>query len=87
MTCIVAYDIADNKIRNQLARFLLDKGVRLQKSVFAVDIERHTFKRFQKQIKAITGQSGKVAVFRLCAGCQKNAVKLAEDNEPEFYIF
>ena len=88
MTCIVAYDIENNSIRAKLARFLLTKGVRLQKSVFAVEIERHSFKGFLKQIERITGKKGKVAVFRLCIGCQNNAIQLIDDKkEHNYYVF
>ncbi|KJR40056.1 CRISPR-associated Cas2 family protein [Candidatus Magnetoovum chiemensis] len=87
MTCIVAYDIENNGIRSKLSRFLEKNGVRLQKSVFAVEIERHVFKRFLSQIETIVGKNGKIAVFRLCAGCQKNALKLMKDDEKKFFIF
>lgn len=86
MTCIVAYDIEDNKIRAKLSRFLEGKGIRLQKSVFAVEIERHVFTRFTNKIETLTGNHGKIAIFRLCIGCQKNAIKL-NDEEKLFYIF
>ncbi|HDH05639.1 MAG TPA: CRISPR-associated endonuclease Cas2 [Nitrospirae bacterium] len=86
MTCVVAYDIESNSIRAKLARFLENKGVRIQKSVFAVEIERHSFKRFLKQIENITGKDRKVAVFRLCIGCRKNAIQLADDKK-FFYVF
>ena len=86
MTCIVAYDIEDDKTRGRLSRFLEKKGTRLQKSVFAVEIERHVFGRFTKQIEIISGPQGKVAVFRLCLGCQKNAVKI-DVEEPRFFVF
>jgi len=86
MTCIVAYDIEDNKMRGKLARFLAHQGLRLQKSVFAVEVERHVFTRFTKKIETLTGKQGRVAIFRLCAGCQKNAIKL-NDDESSFYIF
>ncbi len=86
MTCIVAYDIEDDKIRSKLSRFLEGKGLRLQKSVFAVDVERHVFERFTKKIEALTGGQGKVAVIRLCVLCEKNALKL-NDGEQHFYIF
>lgn len=86
MICIVAYDIEDNRIRNRLARYLEGKGIRLQKSVFAIEIERHTFRGLLRQIGKITGKTSKVAVFRLCIDCRNNAVHLA-DNEKKFYIF
>ena len=86
MTCVIAYDIEDDKDRNKLARFLGKKGVRLQKSVFAVDVERHTFKIFTKKLEILAGESGKVAVFRLCMGCKRNAISLAMEENP-FYVF
>lgn len=86
MTCIVAYDIEEDKVRSKLARYLEVKGVRLQKSVFAVDIERHTFKRFLGEMERIAGKEGKVAVFRLCIGCQHQAIQLGEKEKP-FYVF
>ena len=86
MTCIVAYDIEDDKIRGKLSRYLEGKGIRLQKSVFAVEIERHVFNRFLSQMDAITGKNGKVAVFRLCAGCYTNAIQSRTD-EKSFYVF
>ncbi len=86
MTCIVAYDIESNKIRGKLARYLEGNGIRIQKSVFAVEVERHIFRRFLRQIENITGKDRKVAVFRLCIGCQKNAIQLANDKKL-FYVF
>ncbi len=87
MTCIVTYDIEDNKIRARLARYLETIGIRLQKSVFAVEIERHTFRRMLGRIRAITGDTGSVAVFRLCIGCQKNALKLEQETGEAFHVF
>ncbi len=86
MICIIAYDISDNKTRNKMARFLLGMGVRLQKSVFAVEFERHAFKRITRQLKKICGEEGQIAIIRLCAGCQKKAIHL-NDVEPLFYLF
>ncbi|HOK07701.1 MAG TPA: CRISPR-associated endonuclease Cas2 [Syntrophales bacterium] len=85
MTCIVAYDIEDDRIRGRLARYLEKKGTRLQKSVFAVEVERHLFKGFTRRIEGIAGRKGKVAVFRLCVGCRRNAVKIGEA-EPFFFV-
>ncbi|MBV5341462.1 MAG: CRISPR-associated endonuclease Cas2 [Deltaproteobacteria bacterium] len=86
MTCIVAYDIEDNKIRNQIAKYLLSMGVRLQKSVFAIKIERHAFARMSKKLEKLSDKKGRIAIFRLCAGCQKNAIQMNDDT-PQFYVF
>ncbi len=86
MTCLVAYDIGDNKVRNRLARYLLTLGVRLQKSVFIVEVERHAFKRMVRKLEKLADHKGQVAVFRLCSGCRKNAIQ-SNDDTPFFYLF
>lgn len=86
MTCIVAYDIESDQTRNKLARFLEGKGTRLQKSVFAVEIERHSFNGLLRQMEKIAGKNGKIAVFRLCAGCQGNAIQNMVFEKP-YHIF
>lgn len=87
MTCLIAYDIEDNKIRGRLARFLEKKGARIQESVFAVDIERHTFRMLLSQIEKITGKKGKVAIFKLCTGCRDNAIHLTTEDLKSFHVF
>lgn len=75
MTHVVAYDIENNKVRSKLANYLAKKGLRLQKSVFVVEIERHQMKRFLNDIEKIVGKEDQVAVFRLCEGCRKSAIQ------------
>jgi CRISPR-associated endonuclease Cas2 len=87
MTCIVSYDIESDKIRTKLARYLEKKGIRLQKSVFALEVERHVFRNLLRGIEHITGKRGKVAVFRLCEGCKTNAIQMNEDKKRDVYVF
>ncbi|RJX21135.1 MAG: CRISPR-associated endonuclease Cas2 [Desulfobulbus sp.] len=86
MTCIVAYDIEDNRTRNQMARYLLTLGIRMQKSVFAVKIERHSFGRLQKKLAGLADGKGKVAVIRLCEGCKRQAMQFGEESSL-YYVF
>lgn len=86
MTCIVAYDIVDNQTRNRLARYLLTSGIRLQKSVFAVEMERHTFSKFKRKLLQLTDGKGEIAIIRLCRGCRKNALHAGKEM-PQFYVF
>jgi CRISPR-associated protein Cas2 len=87
MTCVVAYDIEENRPRSRLARFLEKKGKRLQKSVFVVEVERHSFKGFASRMQKLAEPGAKIAIFRLCAGCKANAVQLTEAPEVTFYAF
>lgn len=86
MTCIVAYDIEDNRIRSRLARYLLTLGIRLQKSVFAIEVERHNFEKLKNRLYSLAGKEGKIVVFRLCEGCQQKALQLG-DKSARFYVF
>ena len=86
MTSVVAYDVQDNGKRARLARYLKTKGVRIQKSVFAVEVERHQFKRFLAEMRKIVDEEDMVAVFRLCEGCKKNAVQ-SKSAEQFAFIF
>lgn len=79
LTCLVAYDIEDDKIRNKIAKYLLKIGTRLQKSVFIVQIERHTFRRLQNTLRHFADNQGKIAIFRLCEGCKNNAIQYGSD--------
>ncbi len=84
MTCIVAYDISSDRRRTRLARYLEGKGVRLQRSVFAVEMERHMFRKFQREVYGIAGKGAEVAIFRLCKGCMRNAVRSGGEEKKRF---
>ncbi|MCX7858220.1 MAG: CRISPR-associated endonuclease Cas2 [Deltaproteobacteria bacterium] len=84
MTVLISYDIESDRIRTKLARFLEKKGIRLQKSVFAIEIDRHFFNGLLKSIEAITQKKGKVAVFRLCEGCLRCAIHMDKDIKTHF---
>ncbi len=82
---MIAYDIEDDKVRTRLAKFLEKEGVRLQKSVFLVEKERHAFKGFRRRVEVLAG-GGEVAIFPLCLGCRRHAMRLGE-MRPRFYCF
>jgi CRISPR-associated protein Cas2 len=86
MTYIVAYDITENSNRNRLAKYLGKYGIRVQKSVFAIQLDRHVLKKFLADVKRIAGDDDQVALFRLCSGCEKTAVQL-HDDQPQEFIF
>lgn len=75
MTCVVAYDIEQDRIRDRLARYLERRGRRIQQSVFIIRIKDSEFKGFLRDIDRITLGTGKVAVFRLCSQCRAKALQ------------
>ncbi len=81
MNYIVAYDIEDDRRRNQISRFLKSRGVRLQKSVYWVEVERYQFKGFLSHLRRIAQPEAGIIVFRLCKGCQGAVLSLSEQED------
>lgn len=80
MLYLVFYDIIENKKRNRLARYLETLGTRLQKSVFAVELERHELKRAIAKLEAFGGGDDQIAVVPLCAQCREKAMKCGRED-------
>lgn len=54
MIYFVMYDIENNKIRNYIAKYLLQKGcTRVQKSIFLADSERKTFNEIHQTLREV----------------------------------
>jgi CRISPR-associated endonuclease Cas2 len=54
MIYFVMYDIENNKIRNYIAKYLLQKGcIRVQKSIFIADSERKTFSEIHQTLREV----------------------------------
>jgi CRISPR-associated protein Cas2 len=54
MIYFVMYDIEDNKVRTQVAKYLIRKGcTRVQKSIFIANTDRTVFSEIQKDLKAV----------------------------------
>ncbi|MEA2042249.1 MAG: CRISPR-associated endonuclease Cas2 [Bacteroidota bacterium] len=56
MVFFVMYDIENNKVRTQIAKYLIKKGcVRIQKSVYLAELKRKQYKEIHKTIKEVQG--------------------------------
>lgn len=54
MLYFILYDIENNKVRNQIAKYLIKNGcLRVQKSVFFAESERVLFDQIHKDLKTI----------------------------------
>lgn len=89
---IIAYDIADPKRLNRIARVMLDYGVRVQKSIFEVSITPKAFHDLKKRVeKIIVAEADGVKYFPLCESCA-GAVEIIgqgqfTDPDSEYYIY
>ena len=70
MNMIVAYDIADPRRLNKVAKIIKDYGVRVQKSIFEVDVAAGRFKEMKARIDdLIEASKNGVKYFPLCEKC------------------
>ena len=52
--CIIMYDIASNKVRTQVAKYLLRKGCsRIQKSIFMACLEPSAFAKIKEDLAEV----------------------------------
>lgn len=74
---VFCYDITDDRRRRQAAGTLDAYGDRIQDSIFEVSANRKIFKKCLEQIKqCINPEEDRIAVYTLCAICNKNAIYL-----------
>jgi CRISPR-associated endonuclease Cas2 len=54
MTFLIMYDIENNKVRKEVAKYLLQKGcVRIQKSVFLISADHKLFEQIHKDLHEV----------------------------------
>lgn len=54
MTCLIMYDISDDKVRTQISKYLIKKGcTRIQKSVFLVRTENSKFQDIYETLREV----------------------------------
>jgi CRISPR-associated protein Cas2 len=70
MDMIVAYDIAEPKRLNRVAKVLKDYGLRVQKSIFEVRVDGARFSEMKVRVeKVIDASEDGVKYFPLCEKC------------------
>ena len=83
MHYIIAFDVSDDKVRRKLCKILLDKGVRIQESVFAVNLKKHEIKSITKRLEQTLNKQGIIHIINVCTACAKKS--LAINKEIEYY--
>jgi CRISPR-associated protein Cas2 len=70
MDMIVAYDIAEPHRLNRVAKVIKDYGIRVQKSIFEVDVDEGSFVEMKARIEdVIEASDAGVKYFPLCEKC------------------
>jgi CRISPR-associated protein Cas2 len=70
MNMLVTYDIADPRRLNRVAKVMKDYGLRVQKSIFEVDVTIAQFNRLRFRIeRELEPSKDGVKYFPLCGKC------------------
>jgi len=62
---LIAYDIVDEKRLAKVAKFLEEKGIRAQRSVFELDMSVQKAKKIFKELEEILEDKDKCFLFKL----------------------
>ena len=92
MNMIVAYDIANPKRLNKVAKIMLDYGVRVQKSIFEVTVNDRIFAEMKTRVEeVIVPEDDGVKYFPVCVKCAGTVEIIGQgqftDPDQEFYIY
>jgi len=92
MNMIVAYDIADDKRLIRIAKVMLDYGVRVQKSIFEVNVTPPVFREIKERVeKIIVAEEDGVKYYPLCERCAGTVEIIGQGNftdpDCEYYIY
>jgi len=71
MHYVIAFDVSSDKVRRRLTKLLLSRGVRIQESVFALNLKQHEVKALAKRLENILNKQGIIHIFQVCAACAK----------------
>jgi len=68
---VVAYDIEDDGRREKISRILEEAGgLRVQKSVFEVELSPSEFRRLRKRLASLCGEDDSIRYYPLCRTCR-----------------
>lgn len=87
---IVSYDISDDKLRTNFAKYLSKFGHRIQYSVFEIDnsirILDNIISDLKNKYEKIFSQEDSVMIFKLSSSCEVLRFGYAKNDEKDFII-
>jgi len=87
MMYLVAYDISDTKIRTKIAHYLEGKGIRIQKSVFMLDVNKNKIVPIMQTLKKLRKQDGVIHVISVCRLCWQKSYVTGQETPENFFFF
>jgi len=83
---LCSFDIADNKKRTKMVKFLKKIGYRIQKSVFIIYPEKQDKEKIFDFFKKIKDKNDKLGIFYLCQNCANKINHLPKIKEKDYEI-
>jgi len=80
---VIAYDIADNRRRTQVAHYLEGYGERVQLSVFEAWLDERELQKVRKRLWRAVTEEGSVRIYALCAACRERVEVLGDGKRTE----
>ncbi|MDD3051480.1 MAG: CRISPR-associated endonuclease Cas2 [Candidatus Cloacimonetes bacterium] len=84
---LIAYDIESDKIRTKIAKYLEKKGLRIQKSVFAVEVTSKAVSHIMKDLEKLRKDDGVIHLFSVCRTCVGKSMVIGKGVPDPFYYF
>ncbi|NHM27883.1 CRISPR-associated endonuclease Cas2 [Desulfofundulus sp. TPOSR] len=85
MLYVIAYDIADDGRRQQVARFLEGWGRRVEKSVFECNVSREQVREIVAHLRTlVVDPEDRCHVYRVCSECVSHRLVIGEELEPSW---
>ncbi len=81
MRLAIAYDISDDKIRNNVYKILESYGAWKQYSVFELEITKKKRLEMEYKLKNEIEEEDKVRIYELCERCKDNIVELGKNSQ------
>ena len=84
---LIAYDISNDKIRGKIAKYLEKRGIRIQKSVFALEVSKRKIQYIMKDLESLQKNDGVIHLFSVCKTCLNKSKVLGKKIPDPFYYF
>ncbi len=75
---VVSYDISDDKIRQKVAKTLMNYGDRVQYSVFECDLKDNELRKLIDKFSQLIEKEDSIRYYRLCPTCRSKAIVIGK---------
>jgi len=82
MIYVIVYDISRDESRRKIARYLMNKGQRVQESAFECKLDEKGRRAVEKALQRLVDPEGNVRMYPLCAECYAKRIGIGQIREP-----